>query len=57
MLIADSGNDRLQVMTSDFRFSVVRVDTPLVQPRTAVFHKKMLFVVCNMDADRSAVHC
>ena len=47
ILIADSGNNRLQVLTSDEQWSVVDVDETLVCPESAVWFNQRLYVTVN----------
>ena len=55
VLIADHGNNRLQVMTSDGRFSVLRTSFIVEQPRAATFHKNSLVIVSTHESHPTLV--
>ena len=44
VLIAEEGNDRLQVMSEQGEFSVLQLQPPVLDPRSAVLYNNNLYV-------------
>ena len=49
VLIADYGNDRLQVMSEQGEFSVLQLQPPVSRPRSAVLFNNQLYVTSEHD--------
>ena len=49
VLIADYGNNRLQVMSKQGQFSVLQLQPPVSRPRSAVLFKNHLYVTSEHD--------
>ena len=49
VLIADYGNDRLQVMSEQGEFSVLQLQPPISQPCSAMLFNKQLYVISEDD--------
>ena len=55
VLIADCGNNRLQVMSEQGEFSVLQLQSPVPQPCSAVLFNNNLYVTSSADGN-NAIH-